>query len=101
MTEPEPKKEFDFKKVVDSTPGLRGFVTEVQDEMEQMEQEYSEQELSRLFSKMDCFLKRSSWVSWLNRDVPVLNGRRPRDLILTREVEEIESLIDNFSYEPR
>src|SRR3990167_3702536 len=82
---------FDLQEVLESVPNLKILVEEIKEETEKNGLEYSQESLVMLFSLMDDVIKRDAWVIWLNSEIPAFKGKRPRDLIVTGRIGEIES----------
>ena len=81
----------DLQEVLESVPNLKILVEEIKEETEKNGLEYSQESLVTLFSLMDDVIKRDAWVIWLNSEIPAFKGKRPRDLIVTGRIGEIES----------
>lgn len=86
-------REFDFTHTLETVPDLKEFLLEVEGEMEKMGVEYSQEYFSGLFSKMDGVMKETSWVSWFNRNVPDLGGKKPRDMMVKGEIDQVEEVM--------
>ena len=81
----------DLQEVLESVPNLKILVEQIKEETERNGLEYSQESLVTLFSLMDDVIKRDAWVIWLNSEIPAFKGKRPRDLIVTGRIGEIES----------